>query len=183
MLRTKTFSGARRLMATIYRYQWSFWPIAAISAISIVSCIQSPTTEVAPAAVPASPPSATTATKTEGPESTVVASFYSDSLANQKTASGEPYKPEELTAAHKTLPLGTVVEVKNPENGKSVEVKINDRGPFVKGRSIDLSRAAAEKVGLKKKGVAKLKLRKVKPAPTDADHGASAKPVVTPRVR
>ncbi|MFD0787886.1 septal ring lytic transglycosylase RlpA family protein, partial [Micromonospora azadirachtae] len=67
------------------------------------------------------------------------ASFYSD---GQLTANGESFNPDALTAAHKTLPFGTKVRVTNPANGKSVVVRINDRGPFVDGRCLDLSRAA-----------------------------------------
>ena len=77
-----------------------------------------------------------------------VASYYADSLAGNPTASGEPYDPQALTAAHKTLEFGTKVRVTYPKNGKSVEVVINDRGPHVDGRIIDLSRAAAEAIGL-----------------------------------
>lgn len=70
------------------------------------------------------------------------ASFYADVFQNRKTASGAIYKHELHTAAHKELPFGSAVKVTNIKNGKSVVVKINDRGPFVKGRIIDLSKAA-----------------------------------------
>ena len=73
-----------------------------------------------------------------------VASYYSDEYAGKKTASGDLYDPVKMTAAHKTLPFGTVVEVENLENGKKVIVMINDRGPVADGRLIDLSRSAAE---------------------------------------
>ncbi|NBE82431.1 septal ring lytic transglycosylase RlpA family protein [Micromonospora rubida] len=88
-------------------------------------------------------PAATT--KKPAPTSTVVdsgscgASFYDE---GQLTANGENFNPDELTAAHKTLPFNTKVRVTNPANGKSVTVRINDRGPFIEGRCIDLSRAA-----------------------------------------
>lgn len=72
------------------------------------------------------------------------ASYYADKFEGRLTASGEKYKHTKLTAAHKTLPFGTIVQVKNLENNKMVEVKINDRGPFVEGRIIDLSKSAAE---------------------------------------
>lgn len=74
------------------------------------------------------------------------ASWYGDYFHGKKTASGEKYNMYNLTAANKTLAFGTIVRVKNLDNGKSVEVKINDRGPFVKGRMIDLSRAAFKKI-------------------------------------
>lgn len=75
------------------------------------------------------------------------ASFYADRLHNRKTASGERYNAREITAAHRTLPFGTKVRVTNVHNGKSVVVRINDRGPFMRGRVIDLSRAAFTQIG------------------------------------
>ena len=81
------------------------------------------------------------------------ASYYADSLHGNPTASGEPYDKNALTAAHRTLPFGTVVSVTYPKTGKTVEVTINDRGPHVKDRIIDLSGAAADRVGLVEDGV------------------------------
>jgi rare lipoprotein A len=81
------------------------------------------------------------------------ASYYADSLHGNKTASGEPYDKNAMTAAHRTLEFGTMVVVTYPKTGKSVEVRINDRGPHVKGRIIDLSSAAAAKIGLKEDGI------------------------------
>jgi peptidoglycan lytic transglycosylase len=86
------------------------------------------------------------------------ASWYGPDQQGKETASGEAFNQQELTAAHPTLPLGTKAIVTNLETGKSVQVKINDRGPYVKGRKIDLSRAAAKKIGVNKKGVAKVKI-------------------------
>ena len=79
-------------------------------------------------------------------------SYYAHELAGRPTASGEPFNPEGLTAAHKTLPLGTRVRVTSVQNGKSVIVRINDRGPFVRGRILDLSLAAARAIGLRSSG-------------------------------
>lgn len=90
------------------------------------------------------------------------ASWYGSRFHGRLTANGEVYDMNKLTAANKTLPFGTIVQVTNLENGKSVEVTINDRGPFVAGRIIDLSRAAAAKVGLTSMGVAKVRLHIVK---------------------
>ena len=82
-----------------------------------------------------------------------LASYYADSLDGSTTASGEPYDRNALTAAHRTLDFGTLVIVTYAKTGKSVEVRINDRGPNVKDRIIDLSGAAAEKIGLKDAGI------------------------------
>ena len=84
---------------------------------------------------------------------TGLASFYSDNLQGRKTASGEVYDKLKMTAAHRSLAFNTKIKVTNLDNKKSVVVIINDRGPFVEGRIIDLSRAAAEKLGFVDKGV------------------------------
>jgi rare lipoprotein A len=82
------------------------------------------------------------------------ASYYSDRLAGRSTASGEPYRPERFTAAHRTLPFGTVVRVQRRDSPAEVVVRINDRGPFAGAqRVIDLSRAAAERLGMIRAGV------------------------------
>jgi rare lipoprotein A (peptidoglycan hydrolase) len=83
-----------------------------------------------------------------------IASWYGPGFHGKKTASGEIYDQNKLTAAHKTVPLGTKARVTNLENGSTVEVEINDRGPFVEGRIIDLSRAAARALGFVKLGTA-----------------------------
>jgi rare lipoprotein A len=87
-----------------------------------------------------------------------IASWYGQDFHGNATASGEIYNMYDLTAAHKTLPLGTSVMVTNLENHRSVSVKINDRGPFVKGRIIDLSYAAARSVGMVEKGTARVEI-------------------------
>jgi rare lipoprotein A len=81
------------------------------------------------------------------------ASYYHDTLHGNLTASGEVYDKNALTAAHRSLAFGTVLRVRNLENGKSVRVKVNDRGPFVRGRVIDLSRRAAETLDFIREGV------------------------------
>jgi rare lipoprotein A len=80
------------------------------------------------------------------------ASFYASSLAGRRTASGVRYDPRAMVAAHRTLPFGTVVRVTNERNGRSVVVRVVDRGPFVRGRVIDLSRAAAEELDFIRRG-------------------------------
>lgn len=86
------------------------------------------------------------------------ASYYGADFHGRKTASGEAYNMYKLTAAHRSLPLGSRVRVINLENGRRVEVRINDRGPYVRGRIIDLSRQAAKKLGMLKKGIARVRL-------------------------
>lgn len=92
-----------------------------------------------------------------------MASWYGEPFHGRKTANGETYDMEKLTAAHKTLPFHTVVRVTNLKNGRSVDVRINDRGPFVKGRIVDLSRAAARQVDMIGDGVAPVRLAIVTP--------------------
>lgn len=87
-----------------------------------------------------------------------VASWYGPGFHGNLTASGEVYDQHELTAAHPTLPLGTRVLVTNLQNGRQVEVRINDRGPFVKGRILDLSYAASRCLGMTRPGTARVRL-------------------------
>lgn len=87
-----------------------------------------------------------------------VASYYADEFHGRRTSSGETFDMNQLTAAHQTLPFGTIVKVTNKVNGRSVIVRINDRGPFLKGRIIDLSKAAAEKIGMIGPGTAEVRL-------------------------
>ncbi len=98
-----------------------------------------------------------------------VASYYGDYFHGRPTASGEKYNQFALTAAHKTLPLGTILKVTNAQNNKSVYVKVNDRGPYVKGRIIDLSTKAAEILGYRNKGTCYVKIEIVKPNQTPKD--------------
>ncbi|WP_029519824.1 septal ring lytic transglycosylase RlpA family protein [Persephonella sp. IF05-L8] len=82
-----------------------------------------------------------------------IASYYGKKFHGRKTASGERYNMYKYTAAHKYLPFGTILLVKNLKNGRTVKVRINDRGPFVKGRVLDLSYAAAKKLGMLRAGI------------------------------
>ena len=88
-----------------------------------------------------------------------VASYYGDGFHGKKTANGEIFDKNDMTAAHRTLAFDTRVKVTNLENGKRVIVRINDRGPYAKGRIIDLSEAAGAKIGLDKTGTARVKLQ------------------------
>ena len=90
-----------------------------------------------------------------------VAIWYGRELAGRPTASGKRFRPSKRTAAHRTLPFGTVVKVTRTDTGKSVRVVINDRGPFVEGRVIDLSRRAARRVDMMDAGLAPVELRVV----------------------
>lgn len=87
-----------------------------------------------------------------------MASYYGRELAGNRTASGERFDPAQLTAAHRTLPFGSLVRVTNTANGDSVVVRINDRGPFSHGRVIDVSHAAARQIGMHRSGTARVKL-------------------------
>lgn len=86
------------------------------------------------------------------------ATFYHNKFHGRKTASGEPYRKHEYTAAHRTWPFGTWVRVTNDKNGKSVVVRINDRGPWTRKCVIDLSRAAAEEIDMVRSGLASVSL-------------------------
>lgn len=86
---------------------------------------------------------------------TGMASYY---VSGKKTANGERFNPEAMTAAHRSLPFGTQVRVRNLRNGSSVVVRINDRGPFTRGRIIDVSKAAARKLGFVRQGVVRVEI-------------------------
>jgi rare lipoprotein A len=109
---------------------------------------QGPTPTVPP--LPVQPSSADTAI---GTQQRGRISMYGNDFAGRKTASGAPFDPSALTMAHRTLPFGTRVRVTNLENHRSVEVVVNDRGPFVPGRIADLSEAAARHIGMVADGV------------------------------
>lgn len=93
---------------------------------------------------------------------TGLASFYNDTFEGKTTANGEVYKRNKMTAAHRTLPFNTKIKVTNLTNRKSVIVRVNDRGPFVKDRIVDLSKEAAVKLDFIDKGVTKVRLEVLK---------------------
>lgn len=93
---------------------------------------------------------------------TMKASWYGPGFHGRKTANGEIYDQMSFTAAHKSLKFGTLLKVTNPKNGKSVVIRINDRGPYIHGRDLDLSKAAALELGLMRKGVARMKVEEIK---------------------
>ena len=92
---------------------------------------------------------------------TMKASWYGPKFHGKLTANGEIYDQMALTAAHKQLKFGTLLKVTNPKNGRSVLVRINDRGPYIEGRDLDLSKGAAIELGMMRKGVARLKIQEV----------------------
>ena len=94
-----------------------------------------------------------------------LASWYGKKFHGRRTANGERFDMNRPSAAHKTLPFGATVRVTNLENGRRIVVRINDRGPFVAGRIIDLSRAAAKKLGMIEAGVVRVKIEVVDPGP------------------
>jgi rare lipoprotein A len=104
-----------------------------------------------------------------------LASWYGPGFNGHRTTTGERFNQNSMTAASKTLPLGSHVVVTNPRNGRSVEVRINDRGPHVHGRTLDLSKRAAQKLGITKNGVARVEI-----TPSDRTHPAGAATPVAP---
>lgn len=113
-----------------------------------------------------------------GYDRTGIASWYGRDFHGKKTANGERYDMHALSAAHKTLPLPTLVRVTNLENGRSIVVRINDRGPFVKSREIDLSYAAAKALGYDKKGTTRVRVQALDGSRTAV--ASSHQPVTTP---
>ncbi len=127
--------------------------LSAVVASVIVGCARGSTYDHSAVPAPEHEASAPPA------EALVTTSVYGsgDGFSGKKTASGERLNPQALTAAHPSLPFGTMLSVRNPKSGKQVQVRVNDRGPYVKGRGLDLSPAAASKLGIsKKQGVAKV---------------------------
>lgn len=141
----------------------SMFPLARVSVLLFFAACSVPPATVPP---PESPPLVT------GARQTGIASWYGPGFHGHPTASGAIYNQYDLTAAHQTLPLGTKVMVTNLENGRSAEVVINDRGPFVKGRIIDLSYAAARMLGMIGPGTIPVRIEVIDSGP----HGISMIP-------
>src|SRR5262249_57504991 len=129
----------------------SFWQVSAVLPALVLG--------IACASPRPPPPSFAPQTSPDGALEGI-ASWYGgeDGFEGKPTASGEIYDGQHMTAAHRTLPLGTVVDVENLDNGRRARVRINDRGPFVKGRILDLSRAAAKDLGVIGPGTASVRL-------------------------
>lgn len=108
-----------------------------------------------------------------------VASYYGAEFHGRLTANGETFNMNDLTAAHKTLAFGTLLEVTNLESGKKVIVRVNDRGPFVEGRELDVSMAAAESLGMIKTGTARVSIRKLAGIDTTVANPGNPQPATT----
>jgi rare lipoprotein A len=138
---------------------WLTIAIGLVVAITMFGCSQQPAPQYQYASPALSRPSVPPTGRLE------VASWYGPGFVGHVTSDGETFNPNELTAASKTLPLGSRVRVTNPENGRSVVVRINDRGPYVKGRNLDLSHSAARKIGLCAEGVGHVRVRVLRRTP------------------
>lgn len=130
---------------------WHFTPF--LLALLVSGCAERLTTPVDTVSPTIAPNSASTTFNQRGK-----ASFYARMHHGQRTANGETHDQNSLVAAHRSLPFGTRVKVTNLSNGKQVIVRINDRGPFVRGRIIDLSQAAARRIGMLEQGVARVRI-------------------------
>ena len=136
-------------------------------ALWLAGCSAYDAARVAPRPAPAV--EAAPAPASSAPGRVTVASWYGPGFIGQRTASGEVYHRDDLTAASRSLPLGTRVQVTNLDTGRAVVVRINDRGPYVHGRGIDLSERAAKRIGLDRSGVARVSVARL-----DASVPASA---------
>jgi len=140
-------------------------PTVVVGALLLAGCINHrepiPPVEQSPVQIAPAPPAPTF-------EQTGKASWYGDWHHGKKTASGEKFDKNEYSAAHRTLPLGTEARVTNLDNGKTVDVTVNDRGPYKPGRVIDLSEAAANELDIKDKGVARVKIEVVEETPQNS---------------
>lgn len=154
-------------------------PIAESSAAQAASdaVLQAKIQEVSEPAVPVRPAPAVGVVQERGG-----ASWYGPFFHGRRTANGERYNQNEMTAAHKTLPFGTVVRVRSEVTGQEVDVRINDRGPFVSGRVIDLSQAAAKALGMLQAGVKRVTLL-LPPRLRPGEWSADKKPVGTSNVQ
>lgn len=112
-----------------------------------------------------------------------VASYYGPEFAFRRTASGEMFDPHEMTAAHRTLPFGTRIRVTNLANGRRIVLRVNDRGPYRKGRVIDVSYAAARKLGFAKRGIARVKIDVLSKGPIEGPRMAARQKPEKPRTK
>lgn len=138
------------------------WGLAAVLSLACFAACERRPSPPPPTAAVEAPPARLP------PSQTGVASYYGPQFAGRPTASGEPHRPNALTAASRSLPLGTTAKVTNTKTGQSVAVKVNDRGPYAKKRILDVSPKAAKRLGMKEDGVARVK---VQPLRVPAEQG------------
>ena len=148
------FKGAYLLVACASAGLMSSAPVKADIPANVLQVIETVQDPIAPVVTEAVEEAATQGKNVGEGE----ASYYGAELAGNRTASGERFNPRALTAAHRTLPLGSKLRVTNRSNGKSVVVRINDRGPFAKSRLIDVSYAAAQQISMVRAGKAMVRL-------------------------
>jgi rare lipoprotein A len=133
-------------------------PLIAISFV-VATAMFGCSTQRAPENQYPSPPPSQSYSSVPRPGKLEVVSWYGPGFVGHLTSDGETFNPNELTPASKTLPIGSRVRVTNPDNERSVVVRINDRGPYVRGRSLDLSSAAARRIGVAERGVCRVRVR------------------------
>jgi hypothetical protein len=159
--------------------RWLTIAISFVVAAAIFGCSEqrAPRNQYSP---PAPPPGVSSVPP---PGRLEVVSWYGPGFVGHLTSDGERYNPKELTAASKTLPMGSRVRVTNPDNGRSVVVRINDRGPYVRGRSLDLSRRAARRIGMTAEGVCRVRVHviraKLSEPPADGQMRGRATPLAS----
>jgi len=158
------------------RCGWAGLAISISAGLWVAGCSAYRPADVRPAPVAASAPGTQAASSPTGGHVTL-ASWYGPGFIGQRTASGEIYHREDLTAASRSLPLGTRVRVTNLGTGRSVVVRINDRGPYVHGRGIDLSQRAAQQIGLNHSGIARVAVARLdEPAAASRSPAAAVAP-------
>jgi rare lipoprotein A len=128
-------------------------PVAVVLAVTLGGCAAMAPPQEEPSPLPSVPQPIVEEWRPPAPQQSGTASWYGPWHHGRRTANGERFDQNAMTAAHPTLPLGSVVRVTNLENGRTVKVRINDRGPYVRGRVIDLSKAAAAALGFKEQGI------------------------------
>lgn len=143
----------RRFLGAGMRRHVSAFMLVGVLAMVMPSAAAAPRLPAMPGAPVASKPDTVVPAR---PTMLVTASWYGPRHHGRRTANGEVFDATAFTAAHRTLPFGTKLVVTNPQNGKTVIVRVNDRGPYVKGRALDLSEAAARVIGMHAKGTAKV---------------------------
>jgi rare lipoprotein A len=152
--------GAPILVGDVARmFYWSVGPTFALTLQKVLSRMPKTTTSIAAAclslAAPVLMPAAAQAFTQTG-----IGSYYGSELHGRRTASGERFNQSAMTAAHRTAPFGTRLKVTNLSNGRSVLVRVNDRGPFVRGRVVDISAGAARQIGMHGRGLARVRVER-----------------------